>query len=52
MKRAEEVEERRRAAVSSSIMSIAIVDYGLFAQGDLSGASENFNVAPLENPLL
>ena len=52
VRRAEEDEERRRAAVPSSIMSIAISDFGFFAQGELRGVSENFKVAPLENPFL
>ena len=37
MRRVEEGEERRRAAVLQDTMSIAVADFGSFSQGELGG---------------
>ena len=37
MRRVEEVEERRRAAVHQDTMLIAVAKFGFFAQGELGG---------------
>jgi len=37
MRRVEEGKERRRAAVLQDTISIAVVDFGFFAEGELGG---------------
>jgi len=37
MRRVEEGEQRRRAAVLQDTMSIAVADFGSFSQGELGG---------------
>ena len=51
-RRVEEGGERKRAAVLQDTMSIAIADFGFFAQGELDGGrkGEKFKAAPLGNP--
>ena len=52
MRRVEEGEERRRAAVLQDKMLIAVADFGFFLQGELGegGVGEKIKVAPLGNP--